>query len=68
MPLNTVKLNEEVLKLVEESPLTTIRTRQRNRMGHIMRVDSLQREIIEGREWRVKEEGEDQGKIIGLDD
>src|SRR6218665_2203923 len=42
--------NEEVLKLVEErSLLTIIRTRQRNRMGHKMRGDSLQREIIEGR-------------------
>jgi len=43
--------NEEVLKLVKEErfQLTTIRTRQRNWMGHIMRGDSLQREIIEGR-------------------
>src|SRR6218665_1172106 len=40
--------NEEVLKLVEEesSLLTIIRTRQRNWMGHIMRGDSLQRQII----------------------
>ena len=44
-------MNEEVLKLVEEerSLLTIISTRQRNWMGHIMRGDSLQREIIEGR-------------------
>src|SRR6218665_3293591 len=37
-------------KLVEEerSLLTIIRTRQRNWMGHIIRGDSLQREIIEG--------------------
>ena len=37
--------------MVEEdrSLLTTIRTRQRNWMGHIMREDSLQRDIIEGR-------------------
>ena len=43
--------NEEVLKLVEEerSLLMIIRMRQRNWMGHIMRGDSLQREIIEGR-------------------
>ena len=43
--------NEEVLKLVEEerSLLTITRKRQRNWMGHIMRGDSLQREIIEGR-------------------
>jgi len=30
-------------------------------MGHIMRLDLLQREIIEGK-CRVKEEGEDQNK------
>ena|SRR6218665_1695125 len=45
--------NEEVLnlKLIEEerSLLTIIRTRQRNWMGHKVRGDSLQREIIEGR-------------------
>ena len=43
--------NEGVLKLVEEerSLVTIIRSRQRNWMGHIMRGDSLQREIIEGR-------------------
>jgi len=43
--------NEEVLKLVEEerSLLMTIRMRQRNWMGHIMRGDLLQREIIDGR-------------------
>src|SRR6218665_498485 len=43
--------NEEVLKLVEKerSLLTIIRTRQRNWMGHIMRGDSLQTEITEGR-------------------
>src|SRR6218665_940324 len=39
--------NEKVLTLVEERYLlTTIRTRQWNWMGHIMRGDSLQREII----------------------
>src|SRR6218665_1874276 len=57
--------NEEVLKLVEEerSLLTIIRTRQWNWMGHIVRGDSLQREIIEGRiEGIIKEEGEDQDK------
>src|SRR6218665_2443416 len=54
--------NEEVLKLVEEerSMLTTVRTRQRNYMGYIMRGYSLKREIIE--ECRIKEEGEDQSK------
>ena len=43
--------SNEVLKLVEEerSLLMIIRTRQRNWMRHIMRGDSLQREIIKGR-------------------
>src|SRR6218665_3906039 len=47
----TEHISNEVLILVEEerSLLTIIRTRQRNWMGHIMRGDSLQREIIEGR-------------------
>jgi len=44
-------ISNEVFKLVEEerSLLTIIRTRQRNWMRHIMRGDSLQREIIKGR-------------------
>ena len=47
----TEHISNEVLKLVEEerSLLTIIRMRQRNWVGHIMRGDSLQREIIEGR-------------------
>ena len=47
----TEHISNEVLKLVEEeiSLLTIIRTRQWNWMGHIMTVDSLQIEIIEGR-------------------
>ena len=36
----------------ERSLLTLIRTRQRNWMRHIMRGDSLQREIIKGRRGR----------------
>ena len=36
-------------------------------MGHIMRGDSLQREIIEGR-MDLNEEGENEEKITGLDD
>ena len=43
------------------SKLTIIRTKQRNWMGHIMRGDSLQREILEGR-MEGKREGEDQDK------
>src|SRR6218665_1828262 len=47
----TEHMSNEVLKLVEEeiSLLLIIRTRQQNWMGHILRGDSLQREIIEGR-------------------
>src|SRR6218665_1696538 len=43
--------NEEVLTLVveERSLISTIRARQRNWMGHLLRGDSLQREIMEGR-------------------
>ena len=44
-------ISNEVLKLVEKerSLLTIIRTRERNWMQHIMRGDTLQREIIKGR-------------------
>src|SRR6218665_74346 len=47
----TEHMSNEGLKLVEEerSLLMTIRTRQWNWMGHIMRGNSLQREITEGR-------------------
>ena len=43
--------NEEVLKRVEEkrSLMATLRERQKNWIGHILRGDSLLREIIEGR-------------------
>src|SRR6218665_2059372 len=43
--------NEEVLTLVggERSLISRIRARQRNWMGHLLRGDSLQREIMEGR-------------------
>src|SRR6218665_1784315 len=47
----TEHISKEVLKLVEEkrSLLTIIKTRHRNWMQHIMRGDSLQREIMKGR-------------------
>ena len=57
----TEHISNEVLKLVEKERSLLIRTRQRNWMGHIMRGDSLEREIIKGR-MKVKEEGEDQSK------
>ena len=43
--------NEEVLKRVEEerSLMTTLRERQKSWIGHVLRGDSLLREIIEGR-------------------
>ena len=46
------KLNKEViLKKVEEkrSLMDLIRTRQKNWIGHILRGNSLQREIMDGR-------------------
>src|SRR6218665_2058163 len=56
---------EEVLKLEEErSLLTTIRTRQRNWMEHIMRGDSLQGEIIEGRMEGKREWGRPRKKLL----
>src|SRR6218665_1253246 len=59
----TEHISNEMLKLVEEerSLLTIIRTRQQNWMRHIMRGDSLQREIIKGR-MEGKRGREDQGK------
>src|SRR6218665_1393317 len=45
------RTNEQVLKKVEEkrSLIDIIRTRQKNWIGHILRGNCLQREIIEGR-------------------
>ena len=45
------RTNEEVLKKVEEkrSLMDIIRTRQKNWIGHILRGNSLEREIMEGR-------------------
>ena len=45
------RTNEEVLKKVEEerSLMNIIRTRQKNWIGHILRDNSLQREIMEGK-------------------
>src|SRR6218665_1348603 len=60
------RTNEEVLKKTEEkrSLMDIIRTRQKNWIGHILRDNSLQREITEGRMegkrgrgryWKLKE-------------
>src|SRR6218665_3710917 len=44
------RTNEKVLKKVEEKSLMDIiRTRQKNWIGHMLRGNSLQREIMEGR-------------------
>jgi len=45
------RTNEEVLKKVEAKRLLMdiIRTGQKNWIGHILRGNSLQREIMEGR-------------------
>src|SRR6218665_1392111 len=59
-------LIEEVLRLVEEerSLLMIIRTRQRNWMEHIMRGDSLQREIIEERMEGKRGRGRPRQKLL----
>ena len=45
------RTNEEILQLVEErrSLIGTIRERQKKWIGHILRSDTLLRDIIEGR-------------------
>src|SRR6218665_2392578 len=63
----TEHISSEVLKLVEEerSLLTIIRTRQRNWMRHIMRGDSLQREIMKGRmEGKQRGRGRPRQKLL----
>src|SRR6218665_856357 len=59
-------ISNEVLKLVEEerSLLTIIRTRQGDWMRHIMRGDSLQREIIKGRMEGKRGRGRPRQKIL----
>src|SRR6218665_228689 len=62
----TENISSEVLKLVEEerSLLTIIRTRQRNSMRHIMRGDSLKREIIKGRMEGKRGRGKPRQKLL----
>jgi len=45
------KTNEEVLKAVDEERMlvSTIRRRQKNWIGHVLRRDSLLRTVLEGR-------------------
>ena len=58
--------NEEVLRMVgeERSILATIKKRQRNWIGHILRGDSLGREIIEGRMEGRKGRGRPRQKLL----
>src|SRR6218665_1208715 len=62
----TEHISNEVLNLVEEerSLLTIIRTRQRNWMRHIIRGDSLQREIIKGRMESKRGRGRPRQKLL----
>jgi len=63
--MEKISWTEHILKLVEEiSLLMTIRTRQCNWMGHIMRVDSLQKEIIEGRMEGKRGRGRPRQKLL----
>src|SRR6218665_2830862 len=62
----TEHISDGVLKLVEEerSLLTIIRTRQRNWMRHILRGDSLKREIIKGRMEGKRGRGSPRQKLL----
>ena len=59
--------NEEVLQRVEEkrSLITTLRERQKNWIGHILRGDSLLREIIEGRMEGKRTRGRPRQMMLG---
>jgi len=62
------RTNEEVLKKVEEkrSLMDIIRTRQKNWIGHILRDNSLQREIMEGRMEGKRRRGRPRQKLMDL--
>jgi len=59
--------NEEVLQRVDEkrSLITTIRERQKNWIGHVLRGDSLLREIIEGRMEGKRRRGRPRQMMLG---
>src|ERR1043165_9471561 len=59
--------NEKVLQRVEEkrSLITTLRERQKNWIGHILRGDSLLRDIIEGRMERKRTSGRPRQMMLG---
>ena len=58
--------SEEVLKEVEEkgSLMDIIRTMPKNWMGHFIRGDSLQREIMEERTEGTRERGRPRQKLM----
>jgi len=58
--------NEEVLKMVEEkrSLIDIIRTRQTILIGHILKGDSVQREVMEGRMEGEMGRGRPRQKVI----
>jgi hypothetical protein len=58
--------NEEVLNLVEEkrSLVDTVKTRQKNWIGHLLRGDSLQRDIMEGRLEGKRSRGRPRQKLL----
>jgi len=60
------RTNEKVLKKVEEkgSLMDIIRTRQKNWIGHILRGNSLQREIMEGRMEEKRGRGRPRQKLM----
>ena len=60
------KSNEEVLKQVNEerSLMNTIRTRQKNWIGHVLRSNSLQRDIMEGKMEGSKGRGRPRKKLL----
>src|ERR1700733_2886991 len=58
--------NEEVLNLVEEkrSLVDTVKTRQKNWIGHLLRGDSLQRDIMEERLEGKRSRGRPRQKLL----
>ena len=58
--------NEEVLNLVEEkrSLVDTVKTRQKYWIGHLLRGDSLKRDVMEGRLERKRSKGRPRQKLL----
>src|SRR6218665_3389505 len=57
-------LKKRMIKTKERSLISTIRARQRNWMGHLLRGDSLQREIMEGRMEGKRGRGRPRQKLL----